>query len=356
MSGQQRAPRRRLEGPVAVMANSLLLAPRDALTARQRKVLLWAIAALERTHELHPCEIEVARFARAAQISSGSIYAELRRSTAALRHKMVYPGGQLYDREGKRAADGPLPWLATTNDSQLGVLRFTLNAALTRHLANLTSHFTQVRLRPAMRLTSTYAIAFWERLELHRELHLKGWRLSVHTLRQWLGVKPGQYSECAHLCRVLDRACAELAAKTDQSFRYSYDRYRDEEFHFTAVSLPQPAQTQRSRITINTDPLAVKNDRAALDELTQIRLRTGTPEPEIAKLVGYARGHARNDFDDMDEEQIRASHEFLEWVQWLVRMETCIWFSNDKPPQRTPFLDWLRSGVIDWTPPWLAPS
>lgn len=352
MSHQQPAPRRRVHGPVAVMANSLLRAPRDALSTRQRKVLLWAIAALERTHELHSCEIEVARFARTAQISSGSIYAELRQSTAALRHAMVYPGGQLYDRQGKRAAEGPLPWLATTDDSRPGVLRITLHEALTRHLTNLTSHFTQVRLRPAMLLSSTYAIAFWERLELHRGLHLKDWRMSVHDLRQWLGIEPKQYSECAHLCRVLDRACAELAAKTDQSFRYSYDRYREEEFHFSAVAVSQPAAATGPKVTLNTDPLSVKHDRHALDEMAELRLRTGTPADELAKLVGHARRHSRNDFGDLDDGEILITPEFLHWVQWLVRMESGSWQINGDEPRSTPFFDWLRTGLMNWTPPW----
>jgi|GEM_PF-7073232 len=342
------------QGPVAILANALILAPRDALTARQRKVLLWAIAQIGRANAVPEFELEVARFARAADIRSESLHGELRKAVDGLQRATVYPGGQLYDRYGNRAAQGPVPWVTRVDFSRPGVLRFTLNPALARFLTNLTANFTQVRVLPALSLRSTYALAFFERLELHRLLQLKEWEMTTAELRQWLGVAPKQYAGAAYLRKsVVDRARLELASTTTHMFDYSIERCgRHEVIRFTARTLRRAVRPLRQTLSLSTSPIAIANNSTYLSLFTMTRLQTGTPLEELQKLISYAREFGQGVSPDWTNEQIRDSEEFVEWLQMLVRFEREEWRAVVGSMSRPPMLEWLETGIVRGIPDW----
>lgn len=342
------------QGPVAVLANALILAPRDALTARQRKVLLWAIAQIGRANAVPEFELKVARFARAADIRSESLHGELRKAVDGLQRAMVYPGGQLYDRYGIRAIQGPVPWVTRVDFNRPGVLRFTLNPALARFVTNLTANFTQIRVQLALSLRSTYAVAFFERLELHRLLQLKEWEMTTAELRQWLGVAPEQYAGAAYLRKsVVDRARLELASTTTHTFDYSVDRCgRHEIIRFTARTLRRAVRPPGQTLSLSTSPIAIANNSTDLKWFTMTRLQTGTPLEELQKLIRYAREFGRGVSPDWTDEQIRDSEEFVEWLQMLVRFEQAEWHAVVGSMPRPPMLEWLETGIVRGIPDW----
>jgi plasmid replication initiation protein len=91
-------------------------------------------------------------------------------------------------------------------------------------LLGLQRLFCQIPLEVFFRIQGAYAVRFYllcKSLDPDRNEDLRGWRMTVEELRDWLQIQEGRYGELFNLrAAVLKRAQRELDQVADLSFRF----------------------------------------------------------------------------------------------------------------------------------------
>ena len=90
-------------------------------------------------------------------------------------------------------------------------------------LLNLRAHFAKIPLPIFFRIQGSYAVRFYLFCKSWDPSlnHSPGWRMTVTELREWLGIKKGEYEQTFHVrASIIERAKDELDEVADVSFRY----------------------------------------------------------------------------------------------------------------------------------------
>jgi plasmid replication initiation protein len=208
--------------PLVVKSNRMIEAS-YRLTLNEQRIILYAICQGREEDRLllpnEPVVITAEAFLKHfPSVEKGSVYEQLKEAMDALYDRSV----TLYETD----VDTGLPQVSKTRwiskasyVDGAGRIKVVFTSDVIKYITRLEEEFTSYQLEKVGRMTSAHAVRIYELLAQHRSIGNR--TLNLKSLRETLGVEPGEYKLTADFIRkVIEVAVDQINKHSDLTVSY----------------------------------------------------------------------------------------------------------------------------------------
>jgi plasmid replication initiation protein len=207
-----------LDKKLATLHNELARCHTDLSVTAMRVILLMASEIKKSDQAFEPMHLRVDEYREKLGLRGESAYHHLHQTLRKLATTLLETENPV---EGVDEFQIIGPFTRIRRKGEF-IVRF--NDQMKPLLLGLQRLFCQIPLEVFFRIQGAYAVRFYllcKSLDPELNEHLRGWRMTVEELRDWLQIQEGQYEELFNLrAAVLKRAQRELDEVADLSFRF----------------------------------------------------------------------------------------------------------------------------------------
>lgn len=249
--------------PLVVKSNRMIEAS-YRLTLNEQRIILYAICQGREEDKLllpnEPVVITAEAFLKQfPSVEKGSVYEQLKEAMDALYDRSV----TLYETD----VDTGLPQVSKTRwiskasyVDGAGRIKVVFTSDVIKYITRLEEEFTSYQLEKVGRMTSAHAVRIYELLAQHRSIGNR--TLNLKSLRETLGVEPGEYKLTADFIRkVIEVAVDQINKHSDLTVSYKPQKtsraitdfmfkIRDKD-HKRKVTGPASDQVNREKLEAN---------------------------------------------------------------------------------------------------------